>query len=354
MKRNGTIDYLKFIFSIIILLYHFGMYFLGGYIMVEGFFMISGYLMMTSLVRKADDGAPDGTARFVFHKYRAIFFPLLFSAISGALIYILLVYDYTAEQLLRQLPLILFEVFPTQNAGYIGFFTTGVSWYLSSMLLSIAILHPFAKKDPLKFAYTAAPVISILLYGLLCHRMGSLDVPNSWVQDLVNTGLLRGIAGISAGCVLYALVKRSSVRVTVSNRIFGTLAILLGFAYLVCIIMDTEQVRTVKDFVLVAVIFGILYVCLSDKSLFSLLPSGKVSKAFATVSTYIFMNHFAWCIYFHTEYAGSMRFRVLPYFLLCVAGSSVAVWLLSTLAEYFLKRIKEARRKKAESTEVLS
>ena len=352
MRRNGTVDYLKFMFSLVILLFHFGLFFDGGYIMVEGFFMITGYLMMTSLTRKRGDGedAPDSTAKFVFRKYTAIFFPLLFSAISGTLIYEFLIYKDTVEEAIRKIPLLLFEVFPAQNAGFSGFWATGVSWYLAAMLLSIAILHPFVKKNPLRFAYTAAPVISILVYGLLCHQMKSLSVPNSWIYDLVNTGLLRGIAGISMGCVLYALISRSTQKVSPGMRIFGTVAALAGFWYLFRVIMDEKQVRTTKDFILVAVIFGILYVCLSGKTVFSLLPSNAISKAFATVSTYIFLNHYAWCRYFHTRFPERDKTELVGWFLLCVAVSSLVAWGLTTLANLLVKKVKEAKKRKAEAT----
>ena len=85
MKRNSSIDYLKFLFSVIIVLYHYGLWFSGGYIVVEGFFMITGFLMMGSLYRQKDavELPPDGTAKFVFRKYKAIFLPLLFPLSVG-------------------------------------------------------------------------------------------------------------------------------------------------------------------------------------------------------------------------------------------------------------------------------
>ena len=64
-KRNGYLDVAKFLFSIIIILYHFDLIFLGGYLVVEAFFMISGYFLMRS-VKKADPDEPLGvsTGRF--------------------------------------------------------------------------------------------------------------------------------------------------------------------------------------------------------------------------------------------------------------------------------------------------
>ena len=52
-KRNGKIEFLRFLFSLIIVVHHSRMFlgdeispFLGGSLAVEFFFFVSGYLMM--------------------------------------------------------------------------------------------------------------------------------------------------------------------------------------------------------------------------------------------------------------------------------------------------------------------
>lgn len=300
---------------------------------------------------------PDSTAKFVLHKYSAIFLPLLFSAISGFLIYECLIYGNTADVSVTRIPLLLFEIFPTQIAGFFGFWATGVSWYLAAMLMAIAMVHPFAKKDPLKFGYTAAPVISILVYGLLCHQFNALDVPNSWVLEIVNTGLLRGLAGICAGCVLFCLVKRSETKVSLGMQCVFTAAELVGFWYLLSTISDAEKARTNIDFVLTAVLFGILYLALSGKTLFSRIPANPVSRVMATVSTYIFLNHYPWCVYFsQTYFDTNLRTREEMFwpFLGCVATSALATWTLTVVTRRLLKQIKKIRLSKLSEKEALS
>ena len=124
--------------------------------------MITGYLMMASLCRKSAEigESPYGTAKFVFRKYRSVLFPLLFSALIGFVVYEALIYEHPLDFTAERVPLLLFEVLPLQMAGFEGMWTTGVSWYLSAMLLGVAILHPLAKKDPLRFGSTWAPVIT--------------------------------------------------------------------------------------------------------------------------------------------------------------------------------------------------
>ncbi|MBQ9086418.1 MAG: hypothetical protein IJY47_04445 [Clostridia bacterium] len=340
MKRTGSIDYLKFLFSIVILLYHYGLFFQSGYIVVEGFFMITGYLMMVSLSKGSSEGelSEDSTAKFVLHKYKAVFLPLLFSAISGFLIYEGLIYDHELTFTARCFPLLLFEVIPLQMAGFEGMWTTGVSWYLSAMLLGIAILHPFAKKAPLRFGCTAAPVIALLGYGLLSHRYGHLDVPNLWILDLVNTGLLRGIAGLCGGFVLYFLVSRGKGGVTLPRRILYSLSELGGWYVLIRTMAHPKEERIFSDFILTAVIFLILYMILSGKTFFSLLPSSRLSRVLATVSTYIYLNHYPWSVYLDQVEPNRSPWGTLPRYLLLVALSSGIVWGLTTLVCYSWKK----------------
>ena len=348
MKRNSSIDYLKFLFSIVIVLYHYGLWFDGGYIVVEGFFMITGFLMMGALYRKKDvpDTAPDSTAKFVFRKYKAIFLPLLFSAISGYLIYELLIFEHTAKLALKQLPYMLFEVFPLQMAGFDTFCATGVSWYLSAMLLGLAILYPFAKRNPEGFAYTVCPPLVLLVYGFLCVQYHQLDVNSHWILGVLNAGVLRAMAGIAAGCFLYALVLRAKTELTLKARACYTVLELAALCYLFRSMMTADFYRTGHDFVMVAVLFGILYLALSEKSLIAHYCKHRYTKILATWSTYIYLNHYAWNIYFKNVLATNKSpLQLLPWYLLCVAASCTVAWSLSALCKFGCKKIAQKKWK---------
>ena len=350
MKRNSSIDYLKFLFSVIVLLYHYGLWFDGGYIVVEGFFMITGFLMMAALYRKKDapDLSPAGTFNFVFRKYKAIFLPLLFSAASGYLIYELLIFENTLKVALKDAAMLLFEVVPLQMAGFEGFWATGVSWYLSAMLLAIAILHPIAKRGPERFAYTVCPTLTLLVYGLLCFNYHQLDVNAHWLLGVLNGGVLRAMAGIAAGCFLYALALHAKPQLTLRARVAYTAIELAALCYLLRSMMIETLHRNGHDFVLAVVIFLILYFELSEKSLIAHYCKHRFTKALATASTYIYMNHYAWNIYFkHIMITEKTPFQLLPWYVLCVATSSVAAWLLTVLVRFVCRKTADHSSKSA-------
>ena len=215
-------------------LYHFRLGIWGGYLLVEGFFMISGYLMFSSLQRNRERAElPDSTAVFLWRKYRSMFLPLLFSAISGFLIYELIVFAPMEASKVWDIPRLVFEIFPLQIAGFPGKWTTGVAWYVSAMLLAMAILHPIAKKKPEHAAYTVCPILALLLYGCLGATYGHLGVITDRFVGVVATGLLRALAGISAGMVLSVLVERGKEwRPSLGTKIALSAAELLGIGAL--------------------------------------------------------------------------------------------------------------------------
>lgn len=344
MKRNSAIDYLKFLFSLMIFLYHFDLGFYGGYIVVEGFFMISGYLMFLSLQKKKElSELPDGTARFVWNKYKALFLPLLFSAISGFLIQELLVFGPMEKESLWDIPLLIFEVFPLQSAGFKGRWTTGVSWYVSATLIAVALLHPFFKKKPEHAAYTLCPILSLLVWGLLNVTYGHLGVTTKWIVGLFHGGVLRAIAGISAGFFLGALLMRTKEwRPVLRTRILLSVAELGGLVFLIYVTCLEEFSYSAYDLVLTALQFGILWIALSGKAWHTPHVSFKHSKIFSTMSLYIFLNHVAWCMYFQDRHSTvGEGLRVLPIALLCVASSGAVVWGLTTLTQHLWKKATE-------------
>ena len=68
-KRNGFVDFLKFVFAIIILFHHSvelfrgsNTYFISGYIAVEFYFMVSGYL----LAKKSEHSLTDNCSKSIY------------------------------------------------------------------------------------------------------------------------------------------------------------------------------------------------------------------------------------------------------------------------------------------------
>ena len=335
--RNSYLDVMKFLFSIIIILYHFGFFFKGGYIVVEAFFMISGYFLMKSLKRSQDD-LPLGeqTVRFVIHKYKAIVFFLIPSAIIGCIAYIFILPRDT-EAVLMQATLMLFEMIPLQTAGYQGFFATGVSWYLSALFLSSMIIFPMAKKLKTNFSLWLAPLIAILGYGFLTATFRNTAEPNTWILGLINSGIVRAMAGLSAGCFLYELsVRLEEKRTSVPSRILLTALEITGWGY--CVFVMNKYPRSIYDAAVVFVMFGLLLIGINRYSYLTYLIQFPFTKHLATVSTIVYLNHFYWSQLIMKRFPELPTSKSLPLYLGLIAASSVVVYILGRLLTYLVSK----------------
>lgn len=349
MKRNSAIDYLKFIFSIIIFIYHCGFSFYNGYIVVEGFFMISGYLMFCSMNKNKEQiSLPEASAKFVWNKYKSLFLPLFFSAISGLFIYNILIFPTPFNKAIESLPLLIFEIFPLQCAGFPGLWTTGVSWYISAMLLSMAILYPIYKRNPKFSANTICPILAILIYGLLHFSFGHIEVTNQWIFGILNTGMLRAIAGISAGFFLGSLVQRSeNSHCSTPKKIVLSVLELIALVSLISLMFNVSYMRSSFDLVFVVIQFVILWIALSNKAWHTPHISNKKTKILSNISLFLFLNHYPWCHYLRINASSTEQaIKLFPKTILCVAVSCIVTWALTILTRFIISVIKNKIKQK--------
>lgn len=341
-SRNGYIDCIKFIFALIILEFHLGSgLFPGGRVAVEGFFMISGYFMMGSIERHRDTQENIGisTVRFLSHKYFSLLSVLLPSCLLSYIVYSV-IQDRTIAEFVHRLPLLLFDLIPLREAGFRGVYTLGISWYLSAMFLSLAFLYPLCKKFRSSFTLTVCPILVLLIYGFLSHSYGHLAIASMYIEGcFINAGLLRGIAGCTAGCILYEATRfLSQKRVTHAGRVVFTLAELLCFAFMLLVMH--KKPKSSYDYVLVFVIFAMLLIGISGVSFSSHILKPQWTKKLATASTLLVLNHYCWRDYLPKVYGVGFAHtsRKWLYYAATVC-SCVVVHLLSRVIKHLFSRI---------------
>lgn len=341
--RNGYIDVIKFIFAIIIAEFHLNSgLFLGGRIAVDGFFMISSYLMMKYIERDKhpEEGLGVSTIRFISHKYKGLFPVLLPSVILAFTVYSFL-NNRTIETILTLLPKLLFELIPLRNAGYEGQYVLGISWYISSMFIALAILYPLCRKFRSNFILTVCPLTSILLYGILCNQYGHLAVGSDFLENtLLNTGIMRALAACSLGLLIYEISERLPNPRPNSIYLFTFLEI-AGFAYL--LYSMKFHAKSSYEYILVYILFGLLIIGINKLSYTSRLFNGRWTKWLGTLSTLIVMNHYCWNRYLlATLGANYAKTHQAWIYVAVVAGACVIVYLASILLRKLMKKISES------------
>lgn len=337
-NRSSYIDIMKFMFAICVLLFHLGNGILpGGRAVVEGFFMISGYFMMRYIEkdRAAGTELDVSTARFMGRKLALLLPYLIPSAILSTGVYAIRT-GQSLWSLAKLMPLTLFEFFPISIIGFKGIVTLGVSWYMSAMIVGLAMLYPLCRKYGARFTCTVCPLISLMAYGFLSNMYESLAV-YTWVdENYIYGGLIRGLAGLAAGAVMYECVKAlSAKKLTAAGKTVFAVCEVVGIA--MCIWIMQRHPNSRYDYVAMFAQFALLTAGISG-----LTPLGRLklrhSKLLGTASTLIVLNHYCWNELFTLKFGEAYRYdsRVWLYFA-ATAAACVVVWLAAKGIEWFMR-----------------
>ena len=265
-QHNVTIDFLRFLFSVIVVLHHSryvlgddNCYFLGGSLAVEFFFFVSGYLLLvgadkagrkngagyllpggTDMAGRTEaagletkgvgagttgicgetngigaeangfggemTGIGSETLHFILHKIRS-FFPEFLIAWWIGFVLIGVVRQYGVLDYLKAFGNDFWELTLVKMSGLFTHGIDGAMWYLSAMLLGMAILYPLLRTKRDLMTHLVCPLLALFLYGYLCQAEGHPRDPIVWL-GLCYKGLVRAIAGLCTGVVICMAVRR--------------------------------------------------------------------------------------------------------------------------------------------------
>ena len=225
MKKNSLIELMRFTFASIILLFHAGSdagildntYHLGGvevsffrcgYLGVEFFFVISGFLMARNVYDTLSnniesDGLAKDTIAFLLKKVRSLFPIYLIACVLVSL------YFFTIGKnslfIIQRLPSLLL----LQRSGIVDKEYVGLAWYISSMLLCMALLYPLLRKHYYMFCSVYGPLLGLLLIGFLIHTTGYLGGVSDWIGVTYKCNY-RAFAELSLGAACYEASRNIS------------------------------------------------------------------------------------------------------------------------------------------------
>lgn len=234
-QHNVTIDFLRFLFSVIVVLHHSryvlgddNCYFLGGSLAVEFFFFVSGYLLLvgadkagrteaagletkgigagTTGIGGEATGIGSETLHFILHKIRS-FLPEFLIAWWIGFVLIGVVRQYGVLDYLKSFGNDFWELTLVKMSGLFTHGIDGAMWYLSAMLLGMAILYPLLRTKRDLMTHLVCPLLALFLYGYLCQAEGHPRDPIVWL-GLCYKGLVRAIAGLCTGIVICMAVRR--------------------------------------------------------------------------------------------------------------------------------------------------
>lgn len=214
-SRNVTIEYLRFLFAGIVVLHHSryilgddDCWFLGGSLAVEFFLFVSGYLLLVSAEKKTEKNTALGqeTLHFILHKLQGFYPEFLIAWLIG-FGFVGAVQHRTLPQLWTAFLEDFWELTLVKMSGLFQHGIDGAMWYLSAMLLAMAILYPLLRRQQELMTHLVCPLLALFLYGYLCRTQGHPRDPVVWL-GLFYKGFVRTLAGLCVGIVIRMAVKR--------------------------------------------------------------------------------------------------------------------------------------------------
>ena len=302
-KRNGTIDFWRFIFAAGIVMYHarplFGRdLFVCGYIGVEFFFIVSGCLLMKKADKRRMQAENAGGSldiygenlKMIRHKVSGIL-PYLLPAILCAALFRFIFSGMGMLDMLREIIYGLPELFSLQMFGFKNSGFIDVAWYLSALFIVSFLLYPILLRRKRGFVLYAAPLLVLFIYGFFSRTLnGAVNMPTHW-YGFCYKGLLRGMAGMSLGCISYALsdkIKKHSF--SQKERAVLTAVEFAGYFTAVFHLVFCP-VQESLDFFIIFLLFVSVTISFSGRSHSATLFDRRIFVFLGEFSLPMFLNH---------------------------------------------------------------
>lgn len=332
-QHNVTIDFLRFLFSVIVVLHHSryvlgddNCYFLGGSLAVEFFFFVSGYLLLvgadkagrkngagyllpgdvdmagrteaagletkgvgagyllpggldktgkTEAAGAGTNGIGAETLHFILHKIRS-FLPEFLIAWWIGFVLIGVVRQYGVLDYLKAFGNDFWELTLVKMSGLFTHGIDGAMWYLSAMLLGMALLYPLLRTKRDLMTHLVCPLLALFLYGYLCQAEGHPRDPIVWL-GLCYKGLVRAVAGLCTGVVICMAVRRIKKLAPAGLTKLGN-ALAIG-AQLLCLILTirymAEQEPSEYDYFYMFLLMLLVLISFSGFGLESVLGNSQ-------------------------------------------------------------------------------
>lgn len=323
-RRNYELDFLKFVFTVMIFLCHSWQFILENTrfkilpemagTAVNFFFIVSGMLMVNSVMKTpVTNNCSKSSIDFVLHKFKSMGWVLCSSVVVcmavNIYIYIKTVSVVSATNIWVMITRIIPEILEVSMAGIN--LRYNVTWYISAMLIAMLPLsYLLYKKRDFTF-YVFAPLMSICIFGYMCQINSYQFIDHDALYGVVTGGIIKAFCGLCFGIcsfTIYEKIKQANLnRLRKVLLTIAELAIYLIFFITWFFSWDTAAVMSVNLIMPIAIA-----ITFSGQSYISRIFQAKWMKIFAPISLYVYLNHWGARQIVMTFYSGnSWEYSVL-------------------------------------------
>lgn len=269
-KRNNSIELFRFLFMIVICMWHFNMFkvFTHGYLAVEFFFVLSGFFIYKSYITRSEQGTLD----FLLLKFKR-FFPefvvvLLITFLMKCPKYLSATNSFgeNFSWCINIFDDMLF-LFST------GPFTGGVvnpTWYLSVLIWGGTWLYAMLRYNNKLALSLLFPLLIVGFLGYISTHGGNLE---QWfTENKLFLPLIRGMSEMAIGIYLYIFFSKKAKIINMKYSIvFNILSVLSLVFFIILLFVDINL-----DIFSVLFVPFIILGCFINKSWFGILFKNQI------------------------------------------------------------------------------
>ncbi len=215
-KRNYEIDFWKFIFIFMIVIYHAWcldftqnakILFPYGNLLVDFFFIVSSYLMMVKIKEKKDtNNLGKDTWKFILGKIKPIYPYICLAFFVGVFCFLCFLHTPPLKLVNN-----IFELLQLQTSGIltspqIYANINRAEWYIASMLIIFLIIYPLAVKYKKTYSLIMAPLFVFITCSFILYCHIPIYDPFEVSTFFVN-GTIRAFLSMNLGVITYELVE---------------------------------------------------------------------------------------------------------------------------------------------------
>lgn len=265
-NRNSTIDLLRFVFIIAIVLFHQSSkcceIFARGNMAVYFFFILSGYLAAKSVKRHNVPGSflLGGWTSFMKRKVLAVHPEVILTSLMFVIVYLAINRPGLHAAISVPIKTFFSDILFLRMTGIEFSVGVGYGWYISSMLLGLLILYPLLR---IKQNSMLLITIGLLSLGYIKLSTGTL-FPNFFEKiSFTYAGNFIAIAGLSLGASISSVEIKSEV--ILKNSIAITLLLLAVCIYCLNTPFSPSDIPHTMDTLCLASIFLLVLVTTGTK-----------------------------------------------------------------------------------------
>lgn len=300
-KRNNAVEFYRFFFSQIIVLFHFARYttlqttkpFHSGNLAVELFLLLSGYFLARSTRMQEGRTLEDilsGNLKYMKSRFFRLYPHYLLAVLCVGFVQVFVMNTLGLKPWIKNGYMELLMLQSISGADCLS----PVLWFPSALFTASFVVHFLMLWKPRLCTRFLFPIAAPAIVASLIDANGVIFATQPY-HFLFSSGFWRALAEIMLGCVCYDIVQSNKKERT--GKAGGVLCALLelGLLLVLCYLFYTPQFRSKSTLVLL-LSMAFLILVFSQESCLSRLLNNKASAYLGKISYAVYLNQIVFTV----------------------------------------------------------